>query len=59
MEKPKKPVNSVLGLVGAKKAARKMTVTHEVKVFTRKKEKLLGKAEDLDDDQANNVTRDI
>ena len=48
-----KPINSVAGLIGAKRVAKTFIEKHEVKVITRKKEKLLGKAEDLADEEVS------
>ena len=44
-----KPQYSVLGFIGAKRVAKTLTEKQEVRVITRKKEKLLGKQEDIDD----------
>ena len=47
------------GLIGAKRVAKTFIEKHEVKVITRKKEKLLGKAEDLDDNEASSYSLKI
>ena len=44
---------NLAGLIGAKRVAKTFIEKHEVKVITRKKEKLLGKAEDLADEEVS------
>ena len=54
-----KPVNYLAGMLGARKAAKKMTEFKEVKQFTRRKEKVLGSVSEIDDDLAEDFWNEL